>query len=249
MFKNVKAGLIGMVIGGMLVSGVGYASTYLTKIEVSLEPVQFSYNQKLVATSDKQGQIFNGKEYVPASFIYQGTTYVPVRFVGEAVDKNVEWNNKTKTIEISDKAQAPVAKPTTPSQSTSTAKYEVIWTSDYGVPEREDQNNPLPAKVKEWVGANYQKNYNGHMTENGATYILLSRGESSSSGHGIEVDDLTLQGSKATVKGKYTDPKPEEMYLTVITYPTVLIKVDQELSDVTFDISKNKASTPKEELK
>ena len=48
----------------------------------------------------------NGKDIVTEKepFIVDGTTYLPVRDVGEALGLDVEWNSKTKTVELSDKA-------------------------------------------------------------------------------------------------------------------------------------------------
>ena len=40
----------------------------------------------------------NGQEVHPIS--YGGTTYLPVRSIGELMNKNVDWNNDTKTITL-----------------------------------------------------------------------------------------------------------------------------------------------------
>ena len=46
--------------------------------------------------------IVDGKQLsTPAEpFIYNGTTYLPVRAVGEAVGKEVAWDNDTKTVTL-----------------------------------------------------------------------------------------------------------------------------------------------------
>jgi len=36
-------------------------------------------------------------------FVYNGRTFVPVRFISEALNKEVIWNDDTKTIDINDK--------------------------------------------------------------------------------------------------------------------------------------------------
>ena len=41
----------------------------------------------------------NGQEVQPIS--YQGTTYLPLRAIGELMDKNVDWNQSTKTATLS----------------------------------------------------------------------------------------------------------------------------------------------------
>jgi hypothetical protein len=47
----------------------------------------------------------NGKSITSDSepFVYNGRTFVPIRFISEALDKDVIWNDKTKTIDINDK--------------------------------------------------------------------------------------------------------------------------------------------------
>jgi hypothetical protein len=47
----------------------------------------------------------NGKKINPDTepFIFNGRTFVPIRFVSEALNKDVIWNDKTKTIDINDK--------------------------------------------------------------------------------------------------------------------------------------------------
>jgi len=50
--------------------------------------------------------MLNGERIVTEKepFIVDGTTYLSVRDVGEALGLDVEWNSKTKTVELSDKA-------------------------------------------------------------------------------------------------------------------------------------------------
>lgn len=53
----------------------------------------------------------NGEEYTPKNvdgetvepFIYEGTTYLPVRAVADALGKDVEWDDETSTVIITDK--------------------------------------------------------------------------------------------------------------------------------------------------
>jgi hypothetical protein len=39
-------------------------------------------------------------------FIYNGRTYVPLRFISEALNKEVKWDDKTSRIDINDKSQS-----------------------------------------------------------------------------------------------------------------------------------------------
>ncbi len=50
----------------------------------------------------------NGQEVQPIS--YQGTTYLPLRAIGELMDKNVDWNQSTKTATLSGSRNGSVTK-------------------------------------------------------------------------------------------------------------------------------------------
>lgn len=91
---NVKSLVIGTIFGGMLMSGVSYASSHLTSIDVSIAPITFLHNGQQVELED-------GKN----SFIYEGSTYVPVRWISETLGKKVEWDEGSRTISISDPSE------------------------------------------------------------------------------------------------------------------------------------------------
>jgi hypothetical protein len=84
--KKLRAGLIGFLMGAMFFSSVAYAAT---KIEVTFLPLKYYFDgiQKL-APEDQQG------------FVYKGTTYVPLRFVSEALEKEVGYEGKTKSVYV-----------------------------------------------------------------------------------------------------------------------------------------------------
>lgn len=44
-------------------------------------------------------------------FIYQGSVFAPIRTIGEAVNKKVEWDNKTNQVNITDKEPASLCFP------------------------------------------------------------------------------------------------------------------------------------------
>ena len=83
-----KKFIAGLLIGAILMtSGMVFANT--TKAEVLFK--SFKY-------------IFDGAEKVPAAgqmgFTYNGATYVPLRFVGEALGKEVSFDAKSNTIHV-----------------------------------------------------------------------------------------------------------------------------------------------------
>lgn len=88
MFKKHKQLIIGFVLGALLFSGVSVAASN------GLKSISVLYNNIKIAV--------NGKELKTDSepFIYEGRTYVPIRVVSEALGAEVDWNNKTKTVEI-----------------------------------------------------------------------------------------------------------------------------------------------------
>lgn len=225
---NFKTFVAGAVIGGVLFSGLAYATSSLTTIEVNLEPVSFKYNEQAIVTSDKPNYVFNGTEYVPSSFIYMGTTYVPARFVGEAVGMNVEWDGSTRTVTIVD---------TTIESSLVEIKmnHKVIT----------DDAAELPEEVQKWVSEHKQGEYTGSLNSNGHTYILVARGESSNPGYGVELTRVFAHESNIMVQARYTEPEPNMSYIQVITYPTLLIKIDQTSKEVKFEISGKTQTTIK----
>lgn len=47
--------------------------------------------------------LVNGIKIEKENILYEGTTYIPIRAVAEALNKDVDFNNETKTAEIKDK--------------------------------------------------------------------------------------------------------------------------------------------------
>lgn len=92
-----KAGTIGFVCGAVFFSGLTYAMTGSTSIEVYFRELQY-YFDGLNKQPEKDLQ----------GFIYKDTTYVPLRFVSESLGKQVSWDDATSSIHIGEK---PVQKP------------------------------------------------------------------------------------------------------------------------------------------
>ncbi|EGL83444.1 hypothetical protein CathTA2_1008 [Caldalkalibacillus thermarum TA2.A1] len=99
----------------------------------------------------------------------------------------------------------------------------------------------LPADIQSWLEQNGKTEYQGLKQADGGTYILIARGESASSGYGIEPVRVQAQGHKLIVEAVYTDPKPGDMYLTVITYPVLLLKVEGKYEEAEFHVSEPSA--------
>lgn len=87
--KKNKIFLLGLVIGTIVTSVIPVmADSVRQAIEVTFNSVNLQVN---------------GQKIKVDNFLYNGTTYVPLRAVAEALDKDVDWINETKTVNIIDK--------------------------------------------------------------------------------------------------------------------------------------------------
>lgn len=50
--------------------------------------------------------IVNGEEITADNFLYNDTTYLPLRAIGEALDKDVQYDEQTNTAIISEKGDS-----------------------------------------------------------------------------------------------------------------------------------------------
>lgn len=73
----------------LLVSSMSYAAGFSRTIEVQFLPLKYLFDG--VEQNPPEGQ---------ADFIYNGTTYVPLRFIAEALGKDVQWDGNTNTIYV-----------------------------------------------------------------------------------------------------------------------------------------------------
>jgi foldase protein PrsA len=91
---KVKGIILGALLGSAITGSAAYASG--AQIEVLFRPLTY---------------LFDGVEKKPAEgtgFIYEGSTYVPIRFVSEALGKEVGWDDATGTISIDEPGAAAV---------------------------------------------------------------------------------------------------------------------------------------------
>lgn len=67
--------------------------------------IQVTYRNISILVNDKQIQ--SDKE----PFIYHGSVFAPIRTIGEAVDKNVQWDDKANQVKITDQKLASLSFP------------------------------------------------------------------------------------------------------------------------------------------
>ena len=86
------------VLACALVLGVSaYAASYSKTLTAYYNDIKLSVNGQTVTPKD-----VNGKTVDP--FIVDGTTYLPVRAVSQALGKQVDWDAKSYTVQITDPA-------------------------------------------------------------------------------------------------------------------------------------------------
>jgi foldase protein PrsA len=117
MKDKVKGLIIGLSLGSLIAGSAAYASA--TQIEVVFKNIKYMFDG--IEKKSSQGQ----------GFIYNNTTYVPLRFVGEALGKKVQWDEKNQTIWFGDKKPSPTD--VSPTNGTEAAVYKggTLSTLDY----------------------------------------------------------------------------------------------------------------------
>lgn len=93
-FKGI---IIGIIIGVMLVPTV-YATVATITKEIYYNDILITLNGDEVKPTDANG------EYVEP-FIMDGTTYLPVRGIANALGMDVEWDDDTKTVKLTDETE------------------------------------------------------------------------------------------------------------------------------------------------
>jgi foldase protein PrsA len=91
MNDKLKGLLLGLTLGLTISGSVAYASG--TQIEVYFQNLKYMFDGFEKKPAEDQG----------AGFIYNGTTYVPLRFVSEALGKEVSWDGENQTIWVGKK--------------------------------------------------------------------------------------------------------------------------------------------------
>lgn len=95
MKKRLQGLIAGVLIGGMLTSGMVFAKNIQETIDAVYMNVKLVIDGEEIIPKDVNGNIVE-------PFIYNGTTYLPVRAIGEAFNKDVHWDGETATVYVGD---------------------------------------------------------------------------------------------------------------------------------------------------
>ncbi len=93
MRKRLQGLIAGVLVGAMLTSGVVFAKSGTEIIEALYKDIKIYVDGEKITPKDA-----TGKTVEP--FIYNGTTYLPVRAIGEAIEKDVNWDGSSNSVYI-----------------------------------------------------------------------------------------------------------------------------------------------------
>ncbi len=85
------------LVGILLITSAAIGAVGAREIKAHYRNIQVSVNGKLINTGEAE------------PFIYNDRTYVPIRFVSEALDKVVDWDNTQNIVIINDKSPSQIA--------------------------------------------------------------------------------------------------------------------------------------------
>lgn len=100
MLKNLKGFVAGLTVASLL-----WATVFAAPIQKQITAV---YNDIKVYVDGEQLQPMDGNGNKIEPFLANGTVYLPARAIGQAMQKDVSWDGKTKSVYIGKK---PIVKP------------------------------------------------------------------------------------------------------------------------------------------
>jgi len=146
-----------------------------------------------------------------APFIENGNVYIPLRFAVEGLGAQVDWDGLNKSVLIttnSDQDIIPVEVP---------VEYEEVNLQD------------IPDDLAKWVEAN--RNTQGIRFKNvdNKTYIQICAGEKPTGGYSINLESVTMVAPGSIyLTAQVISPPPDMMVTQALTYPYILIEIEDE---------------------
>lgn len=99
MKKHIKGFVLGLIVASLLM-GTVFGAGFQETIEVLFNSINLYVDGTIAGKAGEDYTLTNG-EKVPYSILYKGTTYLPIRKVSEILNKDLDWNGKTRTAGIS----------------------------------------------------------------------------------------------------------------------------------------------------
>lgn len=96
MHKRMQGIILGVFLWLLIAGGISFATNAKKSIDVTYRDINLVIDEEKITPHDAAGNVVE-------PFIYNGTTYLPVRAVGEALGKDIDWDNNTSTVHINDK--------------------------------------------------------------------------------------------------------------------------------------------------
>lgn len=198
-----KTFIIGTVAGSLLAGGISYAADSF-QIEASFPKWSYWLDGKQIQSENyHDGVIRLGSEDVPATIQYKGVNYVPVRFLADAMGKEIEWNRNQERIDIRSVEQVPFSKAAL---------------------------SQVPKEISDWVQRSKPIELGQSRVYGEDTYILVTRGEKSTGGYTAEIEEVKQYVSGYQVRVKYSDPPKGIPVIQPLTFPFALVKVNRQLA-------------------
>jgi hypothetical protein len=146
-----------------------------------------------------------------APFIENNKVYIPLRFALESLDMIVDWDGINKAVLITSNKKQNITPAETP------AEYKELGTGE------------IPGELTGWVEANSRERGIYFKILNGKTYILICAGEKPTGGYSIQLDGVTMVAPGSIyITAEVISPSPDMMVTQAITYPCILIAVDDD---------------------
>jgi len=146
-----------------------------------------------------------------APFVENGSIYIPLRFAVEGIGAKVDWDGLSKSVLITTNADydiIPVERP---------VEYEEVNIQD------------IPDDLADWVEANRMTGGIWFKTLDNKTYILICAGEKPTGGYSMQLESITMVAPGSIyVTAQVISPAPDMMVTQVLTYPYILIVIEDE---------------------
>ena len=98
------------------------------------------------------------------------------------------------------------------------------------------EENEFPMEVNQWLNSNKEKEGYFVIEEEEHTYVVITRGEKSTGGYSIIVNEIEDQEEWVSIKVEYINPDPMDMVMQIITYPVIVIRMERTEKTIKLEI-------------